>query len=70
MESGYKFCVKCGNTQGFPEFENQEPTAQTCENCQDDTSLKLYKETFSLTDNEFEKIRVKQIPTSSDSESN
>lgn len=31
--SGYKFCVICGNTEGFPEVENQEPTAHTCCGC-------------------------------------
>jgi len=32
-QSGYKFCVKCGNTEGFPEVKNQDPMAHTCCDC-------------------------------------
>ena len=35
MNSGFTFCVVCGNTQGFPTFEGEEPSATTCDTCKE-----------------------------------
>ena len=35
METSFKYCVRCGNTEGFPETENQKAEPHICFDCEE-----------------------------------
>lgn len=35
MHSGFTFCAVCGKMAGFPEYEEHQPSAATCDECEE-----------------------------------